>query len=496
MKKGSITVFTSLCMMFVMSALFIFMEAARMYGLDEICEWKVTQSTECIAAEYQPYVWQKYHLLMLDGGYGTEEFDIGKMAEKLRYNMEQNTADQGMGELFHVRLNAVYQPDYLLLTDQQGEVFLDMVASYMKNNFPAEIADKLYQRYKGNTKPNQDSEVIERKIDDARDLLDRARKENEEKTLENTEEYTEAKKSEDNITENPLEIVSELKKSMQFSAVNVVIQSPEELSRQRVDFIDQMECRDLEEGTMSYESQGDWYRKILTVEYADSYFTSYTRQEIGHALAYELEYLIGGKSEDRENLESVIKRLLTGRLAANVTSLLSDYQKREEVKGVAVTLAGFTGNAAIIKTVEIAVTGAWAYAESIQDLRRLLDGGKIALIKSSAQWTTDLLHLTEALKKEGKAKECTNGFSYQEYLKMLLYQMEENKFAYRMLDIMEQNLMRTEGEQKVRMDHMIVSFKCKMQYAAEPLFSTMSVLKIKDINSYLFYKEKKFTYRL
>ena len=356
MKKGSITVFTSLCMMFVMSALFIFMEAARMYGLDQICEWKITQSTECIAAEYQPYVWQKYHLLMLDGGYGTEEFDIGKMAEKLRYNMEQNTADQGMGELFHVRLNAVYQPDYLLLTDQQGEVFLDMVASYMKNNFPAEIADKLYQRYKGNTKPNQDSEVIERKIDDARDLLDRARKENEEKTLENTEEYTEAKKSEDNIAENPLEIVSELKKSMQFSAVNVVIQSPEELSRQRVDFIDQMEYRDLEEGTMSYESMGDWYRKILTVEYADSYFTSYTSKETGHALAYELEYLISGKPEDRENLESVIKRLLAGRLAANVTSLLSDYQKREEVKGVAVTLAGFTGNAAIIKTVEIAVT--------------------------------------------------------------------------------------------------------------------------------------------
>ncbi len=43
---------------------------------------------------------------------------------------------------------------------------------------------------------------------------------------------------------------------------------------------------------------------------------------------------------------------------------------------IAAALAGFTGNPAIIKTVQIAVVGAWAYIESIQDIRALLMGGK------------------------------------------------------------------------------------------------------------------------
>jgi hypothetical protein len=32
---------------------------------------------ECVAAEYQPYLWEEFHLLMLDGGYSTDFFEIG-----------------------------------------------------------------------------------------------------------------------------------------------------------------------------------------------------------------------------------------------------------------------------------------------------------------------------------------------------------------------------------------------------------------------------------
>ena len=82
MKKGSITVFSALCMSFVFSALFVLLEAARFYGLSQYADWKGRQGVECVAAEYQPYLWEEFHLLMLDGGYSTDSFEIGNVTEQ------------------------------------------------------------------------------------------------------------------------------------------------------------------------------------------------------------------------------------------------------------------------------------------------------------------------------------------------------------------------------------------------------------------------------
>ena len=41
---------------------------------------------------------------------------------------------------------------------------------------------------------------------------------------------------------------------------------------------------------------------------------------------------------------------------------------------------------------------------------------EISLIKSAAEWTTDLKKLGEIVTGEGKARECKNGLSYQAYI--------------------------------------------------------------------------------
>ena len=140
------------------------------------------------------------------------------------------------------------------------------------------------------------------------------------------------------------------------------------------------EKRTCSEGNINYEAESDWYRKILVLEYAESNFSNYCSPKENHAYSYELEYLIGGHEEERKNLEEVVNRLLLYRCASNVTYLLSDREKMLQSETIAAALAGFTGNPAIIKTVQIAVVGAWAYIESIQDIRALLMGGKIALV--------------------------------------------------------------------------------------------------------------------
>ena len=94
MKKGSITVFSVLCMSFVFSALFVLLEAARFYGLSQYADWKGRQGVECVAAEYQPYLWEEFHLLMLDGGYSTDFFEkiFGRFSEGVRLTLSRSLA--------------------------------------------------------------------------------------------------------------------------------------------------------------------------------------------------------------------------------------------------------------------------------------------------------------------------------------------------------------------------------------------------------------------
>ena len=137
---------------------------------------------------------------------------------------------------------------------------------------------------------------------------------------------------------------------------------------------------------------------------------------------------------------------------------------------IVAALAGFTGNPAIIKTVQIAVVGAWAYIESIQDIRALLMGGKIALVKSKEQWTTDLAHLLQSFQSQTRAKECKEWSKISGLFKADFIFAKDGTLSCRMLNVMEQDLIQNEEYKDCRMDHMIVCFRCEVEFAAEPLF--------------------------
>lgn len=153
MKKGSITVFSALCMSFVLSTLFVLLEAARFYGLSQYAYWKGRQGVECVAAEYQPYLWEEFHLLMLDSGYSTEFFEIGNVTGRMKEKLDENLNQKNFGwqfpdmNLFQMETSHIYEPKYLLVTDADGEVLLDMISAYMKKNLPREAAEEIRQRY-------------------------------------------------------------------------------------------------------------------------------------------------------------------------------------------------------------------------------------------------------------------------------------------------------------------------------------------------------------
>ncbi len=176
-----------------------------------------------------------------------------------------------------------------------------------------------------------------------------------------------------------------------------------------------------------------------------------------HALDYELEYCVSGKSSDQENLEKAVHKLLLVREAGNFTTILQDGKKRALAMEIATAAVGFTGIVPLIQAVQIGILLAWSYLESILDVRCLLSGGSVALVKSVTDWKSDVSLGEEGLKQQKEEEGQDEGLNYREYLQLLLLLVQEESLVCRAMDVMEQNIRLKKPA--FRMDHQIYGMR-------------------------------------
>lgn len=486
--KGSITVFSALIFMMVASLLFALLEAARVNTLRLYADMTSELALESVFAEYQPALWQEYQLLCLDGAYGDMTFSEESITNVLGGRICTNLDTQGDGsEILKLTYTSAIPTEYQLLTDGDGSVFIHSVASMMQANLSSLAAQTLYERYVS-AQEVENNFAVGDSVESASQALEAA---SANQTVENTEQE-EVQTAQMKLEENPLEIVLACKQNL---LLGMVVTDVDSLSTRALAKNSCIEQRNLQKGTgASQVSKAEWYDRILTLEYADLYYADYTSPSENHALAYELEYVVGGNESDRENLEAVVERLLLVREAANVAHIMLDEEKRLMASEVAMALAGFTVNPAIIKVVEYGLIAAWAYAESILDIRALLCGDKIALIKSGEQWASSLTNLSQILEGGFRAEDCEGGWSYQDYLKGFLFAMADRNLAYRMMDVMEQNLCMTEAYKNCRMDYMVCAVEYTITYEADSLFWNFSVLENASIDGLQYQSVQSFSY--
>ena len=498
-QKGSITVFSALAFMLVASFLFALLEAGRRHHLETYADMCSSLAVESVCAEYQPQLWKEYRLLGLDGAYGGETFSMEQVMGVLGARLRANLTPEGAGgRLMQLELEALQPDGYQLITDGDGHVFLHCVASYMSANLPVEVAGFLYSKYAQNASVEENAPETEN-VEQAQAMLEEAWQQavaNRQQAVDEQEQtdadlVQESGQGIAHVEENPLEVVLAAKQN---ALLGMVVEDVGSLSTSAIRSEEMIERRIIERGTLGVPDEGGWYEKILSLEYLEKYFGDYRKPAQGHALAYEQEYILFGQERDRDNLERVIERLLLIREAANVSHIVADSEKYSASMTLANAIAGFTGNPAIIKVVQLGIVAAWAYVESILDLRALLAGDKIALLKSRDQWTSQLGSLTQAFTENMKAKACEDGVDYQGYLKGFLLMMTERDFAFRMMGIMEQNIRQIPLYHSFRMDHILSSISCEISYVAQPLFWNLSVLGSRQLAGMMFQTQKSFSY--
>ena len=148
---------------------------------------------------------------------------------------------------------------------------------------------------------------------------------------------------------------------------------------------------------------------------------------------------------------------------------MQDGKKQALAMEIAAAAVGFTGVPPLIQAVQIGILLAWSYIESILDVRCLLAGGSVPLVKQITDWKSDVALGEEILKeKKEQTKSQKEGLDYREYLQILLLLVKEKTLVQRAMDVVEQNIRKIEPA--FRMNHQIHGMQLEGLYSARPLF--------------------------
>lgn len=162
-----------------------------------------------------------------------------------------------------------------------------------------------------------------------------------------------------------------------------------------------------------------------------------TYKSFDRFFANEIEYILFGKTGDKENKDLTKHYLLALRSGINMTHILSDPKKKEIIAIAAEIMVPGPGAMAA----QALLTGTWAAAEASNDVLRLEKGGRVPLIKTSEDWVTDLESvINNIFQPEFQIDKDAKGLSYEGYLFLMLFFEDHEAKLVRLMDLIQLNL--------------------------------------------------------
>ena len=503
--KGSITLFAGMTFMLVLQCIFTILEGGRMLELRKVAALNADAGIESVFAEYCVPLWEDYHLLACDLANDAGDIDLDRITERLEGITTSNFAYGETTLLGSPRINFLRMEQdridydrYTLLTDCQGRVYEAAVSAYMKQNLPYEVVNKITDSYHTMKGVEQNDSYDSNQISNALDSIENAKKEAQNKTEIKNENGAAAGDKLPDINdipdppkENPLEVVEGVQTK---GILSQVLPSGTKVSSKSVANKNLVSKRARIVGKNPKEPSNSLTDKALVEQYLVKYMSNYVETISGRELNYELEYILAGKSTDEENLKSTVLRIMATREAANFAYLMTDVSKQAEAYSMALAIGGASANPAVVEAVKIGILTSWAYCESILDLRTLLSGERIPIVKTPATWTSTLSKIGELLSGYAKAKSSAVGLNYTDYVGTMLMLQSTEKISYRAMDLQELTIRKKDGYQNFRMDQAMCNMDMTVYYTHNSLFFNKVSLISKVIAPYEIPEETTYTY--
>ena len=488
MKKGEnayITVYLALCVTLILSLCLTLIEGVRRNGARLETEIAADISLQSVMAEYHRELFYQYNIFAVDSSYGTALPGRANTERHLEYYLEKNLnfQDVFLGSLFYRDFFALSPENASLtkvsiLTDGGGAVFRSCAADAIRDDTGLKLLSELQEWL----------QVIEVNGLDERDI------EEEKSGLDG--EIQEYDGMEFDIGEeeayvlrviNPTDSLEEQRSK---GILKLVLGEDGELSGNAIHaeglILDRMNQGKINQGNIAVVqlSEGEQLlERFFFQEYLMRYMGHYGQESDEDALRYQIEYLVTEGESDVDNLRAVLKRICAIREVANTLYLYSDTEKR----GVAELAAALVCDLALVPELapilEAAILLGWAYAESIYDIKILLAGGKVPLLKDSETWHYDLDSALSGMyesqedqipqklqdkqnrqagqedqipqklqdKQEGQ-DETGTGLSYEDYLRIFMMCTDMDTLTARAMNMVEADIRLTPGNADFRLD--------------------------------------------
>ncbi len=490
MEKGQITVFLSLVFTFLLSIICTAAEGVRVQGLALEGKLALAAAAHGLLSEYDRDLLDAYEVFYINGTMDNGKFSSEKVGEKLAGKISRNlSVDYGNsgivgGNFLQARLNTAEAGNFVLATDGDGWDFFKQVVEYEEKRLGIDVVEALVEQATKGSEIFSKGEEMERQIQE---------KETEFESLEEENKETEQSFSQEDLGEtNPLTQMED----NEAQGIWKIILQDKEVSGKTMDLSQMLTGRELLSGIGVGEEES-LKDKVLFNEYVMEKFNHVLEEKNEVGLSYEIEYILAGKGSDKENLESVINRLMIFREGVNYLYLHSDSGKVAQAEALATTLVGFTGLPPVITVVRELLLLSWAYGESLLDLRNLIAGGTLALIKTGENWQLELENVGNLMSEEKEVRKEAGGLSYENYLRVLLSLMNRETVTMRCMDLIELNVRQKEGKELFRLDCCFSQLQCNASYQAKTMFLSlpvsMGMLKTTE-NGYEFQVRRKICY--
>lgn len=448
---GYITLYLAITLGVMLSLIFTLIEGVRRQTIRLETEGVMDIGLMSVFGEYHRQLLEQYDLFFIDTTYGEGEPSIEKTQEHLQFYMNENFQKEAAAfplfrDLTALRCDNVTLTAYMRASDNQGEVLKEQIVEYMKGRKGITLAEAVAENLNLIKSNGLDSRDVEGEWDEVQAEIDRQIDEERRRLAAEQEEV-------ELSIDNPADQVRQTRGNgiLQIAlpegkTVSSTLIHPEYYYSHRQPLL----------------GNGQINRETSVVEQAvgRAFLQEYLFEKCGYyqkplekgVLTYQLEYILKGQSRDDENLRLVLQDILHIRQAANIAFLFSSQDRQAQAEMVSSIICSAILMPELIELVKLSILYAWSYAESVKDIRILLDGRKVALFKDDHSWNTSLGQLINYRASLGDYKHTDQGLDYKDYLEMFLYMKGEEAILEGFMDICEMDIRLTEGNENFRID--------------------------------------------
>lgn len=436
-KNGYVTIFFTIAISLIFSLLVTLIYSARENAIRMRTVSAADTAMTSAFAEYNKELWRQYELLFVDSSYMTDSYGMNLSEEHLKSCMNKNFEEDhldllGGRDLLKLKCTEAETMAVCLSTDDNYAAIKNQIVNLMKYHYKIAYFDEVEGWVKTIDNYNLSSGA-------AYDEAYRASSELIEQYGIDYSHWLPSESGGNSLSEDKICSWGLLSRVTDTSKVSKIKINPSVYAGSRA----------LNKGNLSCDYSKSPIDFFYIREYAMKTCGNFRNINDQDVLKYQVEYLVSGKSSDSDNLLSVVRRILVIREAANLMTLYSS-NKLDVIRGICNTICFLLGFPEIAELLVAIAAVCWSYFESITDIKILLRGGRVPLIKSGDQWITGVGAALYGDSEEADSKE---GLAYEDYLRIFIYMTGENKIMSRLSDLIEMDIRGTTGNEYFRLDN-------------------------------------------